>query len=146
MQFWTFNFSTNPEIPYIYNINNFPLNFRSSGDSIFLQIWTFRIYIYIVYNFPLNFRSSGYSIFLQIQTFCSNIIYKISSLIYVILDIQFLSKSEHSVHLMYTIFLQTQTFCTNIMYTIFFQIYAILDVKFFCKSRHSIRILYTISC
>ena len=76
MEFWRFNFSTNPDISYIYNVYNFPLNFRSSGDSFFFQI----------------------------QTFHSNIMYKISNLIFLNLDIKFLSKSEYSVHLMYTIF------------------------------------------
>ena len=38
MQFWKFNFSINPYILYIYNVNNFPLNICSSGYSIFLLI------------------------------------------------------------------------------------------------------------
>ena len=65
--FWTFNFSANLDWPYINNIHNFPLNFRSSGYSIFLQIQTFRTYN--VQNFPLNFSCTGHSIFLQIQPF-----------------------------------------------------------------------------
>ena len=65
--FWTLNFFANLDKPYINNVHNFPLNFQSSGYSIFLQIMTFRTYN--VRNFPLNFRSSGHSIFLQIQTF-----------------------------------------------------------------------------
>ena len=96
-----FNFSANPNIPYI-NCTQFRIEFP--------LFWTFNFsanldipYINNVQNFPLNFRSSGYSIFLQIQTFCAKIMYRISCLIYVILDIQLLCKSEHYVHFLYRI-------------------------------------------
>ena len=70
-QFWIFNFSANPNLPYIYNVNNFPLNFRSCGDSILLEIQTFRIYI-----------------------MCT-----ISHWISLVLDIQFFCKFRNSVHI-----------------------------------------------
>ena len=122
------------------------MNFRSSGDSIFLEIQTFRIYImytisrwifgilkihifcksaipciYNVHNFSFNLRNFGYSISLEIRTFRKF--------------------NEHNFPLnlrssRQSIFLQIQTFCTNIMYTIFCRIYAVLDIQFFCKSRH----------
>ena len=76
--FWTFNFSANPDRPYINNVHNFSLNFRSSRYSVFLQIQTFRTYN--VQNSPLNFRNTGYSIFLQIQPFLTSIMYTISRL------------------------------------------------------------------
>ena len=60
-------FSANPDIPYIYNVHNFPVEFPQFRHSIFLQIQTFRTYN--VHNFPLNLRSFGQSIFLQILTF-----------------------------------------------------------------------------
>ena len=101
-QFWRFNFSKNPDIPQIYN----------------------------VYNFPLNFWSSGYSYFLQIQTFYAYILYIISLLIYVILDIQFLWKSKHSV---------------NLLNRISSSIFATLNIQFIYKSIHYVHITYTIS-
>ena len=126
-------------------------------------------YIYSVHNFLLNFRSSGYSIFLQIQTFCTYITYRIFRRIFAALDIQFFSKTRHSIHISRTQFpfnfrnsryskflqiwtfrtyyvynfsfnlrscrhsisLQIQTFCTYITYTIFLCMYAILDIQTF---------------
>ena len=125
-----FNFSANPEIPCIYNVNNFPLNLCSSGDSIFLQIQTFRIYI--MYTIISRWIFSV----LDIQFYCKScqfehILYKISSWILKGLDNQFNCKSKHFVHITCTIFLW---------------IYAVLDIQFFCNSRHSEHILYTISC
>ena len=151
--FWTFNFSANLDRSYINNVHNFPLNFRSSGYSIFLQIPTFRTNI--LQNSPLNFRSTGHLIFRQIQPFLIYIIYTISRWIFGVLDIQFL--------------LQFQTFCSYIMYTISRRIYAVWTVnflqiqtfctysvhnfpqnlrsygnQFFFKSKHSVRIMYWI--
>ena len=100
--FWTFNFSVNLDMPYINNVHNFPLNFQCSGYSIFLQIQTFRTYN--VHNIPLNFRNSRQSNFLQIQSFCTNKMYRIFCRIYTVLDVQFFCKSKHSVHFRYTIF------------------------------------------
>ena len=54
-----FNFSTNQDIPYIYNIHNFPLNLRNFGYSISKQNHTFRTFN--AHNFPLNLHSSGFS-------------------------------------------------------------------------------------
>ena len=127
-QIWTFHLSEKPDIPYIFNVHNFPLNFCKSRYAIFLPILTYRTYN--IPNFSLNFRKSGHSIFLQIQTFrtCNVHNFRLS-----------LRSSRQ------TIFLQIQTFCTNIMYTIFCRIYAVLDVQFFCKSKHSVHVLYTIS-
>ena len=89
--FWTFNFSAYLDRPYINNVHNFPLNFRSSGYSIFLRIQTFRTYN--VQNSPLNFPSTGYSIFLQIQPFLTYIMYTISRWIFANLDMQFFYQS-----------------------------------------------------
>ena len=124
MPFWTFNFYANLDMPYINNVHNFPLNFHKFGHSIFLQIQT--LHTYNVHNFPLNFRKSGHliflqiqrfrtfnvhnfplnlrssrqSIFLQIQTFCTNLMHTIFYRIYAVLDVQFFSKSKHSVHIL----------------------------------------------
>ena len=142
MQFWIFNFSANPDILYIHKAQNLPLNLRSSGYSIFLQIQTFRTYImYRIFRrifealdiqffcktrhsvhisrtqFPFNFHSSGYSKFLQIQTFRTYYVYNFSFN---------LRSSRHSISL------QIKTFCTYITYTIFRWIYAVLDIQFFC--------------
>ena len=62
-EFWTFNFSANPDVSYVYNIHNFPLNFPSLGYSIFLQIQKFRTEN--VHNFPLNLRSYGNQFFFK---------------------------------------------------------------------------------
>ena len=112
--FWTFNFSANLDWPYINNVHNFPLNFRSSGYSTFLQIQTFRTYN--VQNFSLNFRCTGHSIFLQIQPFVTYIMYTVFRLIFGVLDIQFL--------------LQIQIFRTYIVYTISRRIFAVWTVNF----------------
>ena len=151
--FWTFNFSANRDWPYINNVHNFPLNFRSSRYSIFLQIPTFRTYN--VQNSPLNFCSTGHSIFLQIQPFLTYIMCTISRWIFGVLDIQFP--------------MQIQTFRTYTMYTISRQIFAVWTVnfleiqtfrtynvhnfpqnlrsygnQFLFKSKHSVRIMYWI--
>ena len=97
----TFRFSTNPNIPCKYNVQNFLFNLCNSRYSISLQIRTFRTFN--VHNFPLNFRSSRQSIFQKIQTFCKNIMYTVSCRIYAVLDVQFFCKSRHSVHISYTI-------------------------------------------
>ena len=101
MQFYTIIFFANPNILYKNNVHNFLLNLRSFGRSIFLQIQTFRTCN--VQNFPLSLRSSRQSIFLQIQTFCTNIMYTIFCRIYAVLDVQFICKAKHSVHVLYTI-------------------------------------------
>ena len=116
--FWSINISANVDMSYINNVHNFPLNFQSSKNSIFLQIQTVRTYN--VQNFPLNFRSSRHSIFLQNQRCRTYIMYIISRWIFGVLDIQF--------------FLQIQTFRTYIMYRISRWIYAILDINFSANS------------
>ena len=127
-----------------FNVHNFPLNLRSFGFSIYLQIQTihtlkvhnflpnlrnsgFSIYLQIqtfrtnnIYNFPLNLHRSGCSISLEIQTIRTFIMYTISRWILEILDIQFLRKTRHSVHLIYIISLW---------------IYVVLNFQFTCKSR-----------
>ena len=153
--FWTFNLSANLDWPYINNVHNFPLNFRCSGYSIFLQIPTFRTYD--VQNSLLNFRGTGHSIFRQIQPFLTYITYRISRWIFGVLVIQFP--------------LQIQTFRTYTMYTISRRIFAVWIVnflqiqtfrtynahnfqlnlrnygnQFFFKSKHSVRIMYWIFC
>ena len=67
MQFYIFNFSEYPYIPYIYNVHNFSLNLRNFGSSISPQNQTFRTFN--VHNFSWNLRCFGFSIYLQIQTF-----------------------------------------------------------------------------
>ena len=63
-----------------------------------------RHYVRIMYIISLlNLYISGYSISLQIQIFRKYIMYTISRWICEILDIQFLHKTRHSVHLIYTI-------------------------------------------
>ena len=122
-QFWIYNFSANPNIPYIYNVHKFPLNISDRGYSIFLLIQTFRAYN--VHNFPFNFLNSRYSISLQIQTFHMYKLYTISRRIFAVLDIQIFCKSRHSV---------------QIIHTISRSIYIVLDIQFLCKSRHSVHI------
>ena len=112
--FWTFNFSANLDRSYINNVHNFPLNFRSSGYSIFLQIPTFRTYN--IQNSPFNFRGTGHSIFRQIQPFLTYIMYTISRWIFGVLDIQFP--------------LQIQTFRTYTMCTISRRIFAVWTGNF----------------
>ena len=149
--FWTFNFSANLDWPYINNVHNFPLKFRSSGYSIFLQIPTF--WTNNVHNSPLNFCGTGHSLFRQIQPFLTYIMYTISRWNFGVRDIQYL--------------LQIQTFHSYIMYTISRRIFAVRTVnflpiqtfrtcnvhnfplnlrsysnQFFFKSKHSVRIMY----
>ena len=126
--FWTFKFSANLDWPYINNVHNIPLNFRSSGYSIFLQIQTLRTYN--IHNFQFNFRSSGHSTFLQIQTFRMYIMYTIFRWIFEVWDIQFFCKSRNSVQK---------------MYTFSHRIFANQDFQIFYKARHSVHIMYTIS-
>ena len=99
-KFWIFNFSTKPDIPYIY-CTQFSLNLRSSRYSIYLQIQTVRTCN--VHNFPCNLCYSGFSIYLQIQTFRTYNVHNFLSNLYI-------SR--------YPISLQIQIFRTYKMYTI----------------------------
>ena len=152
--FWTFNFSANPDVPCVYNVHNFPLNFRSLdiqffcksrnsvqkctqfpiefsqiGHSMFLQSQTFRTYN--VHNFPLNFCKSRYAIFLSILPFRTYNIYNFS------LNFR---KSRHS------IFLQIQTFRACNVHNFPLSLHSsrqsiFLQIQTFCTN-----IMYTIFC
>ena len=95
--FQIFNFSANLDVPYIYNVHNFPLNFRSYGYSIFLQMQTFRTHI-------MYTISRWIYAVLDIQIFwkfrySAHTMYTVCRWIFAIMDIQFFCKSKHSVHI-----------------------------------------------
>ena len=92
---------------YTYNVHKFQLNLCNSRFLMFLQIRT--ICIYNAHNFPNNLCHSGYLIFLQIQSIRTYNVHNFRW-IYTILDIPFLCKSRHSIHIIYTILAEFKQF------------------------------------
>ena len=152
--FWTFNFSANLDWPYINNVHNFPLNFRTSGYSIFLQIQPFVTYImYTIFRWIFGVLDIQF--LLQIQIFRTYIVYTISHRIFAVWTVNFLQIQTFRTYNVHNFPLNLRSYgnqfffkskhSVRIMYWIFRRFYGVLGIQFFCKSRNYVLITYKIS-